>query len=168
MTGVTITFIYCLFSTFMYLTFKHLDKEALYKFTFELFIVEGVGQFIGGLWVIFLSDRYDKFWQLRILNKTFLITIVGFLLAYQYESEQITAVCIFMMGFVNSSAFATNLAIIEKQGWGRRGYVIFNYGQTFGVVASIAFLLAIGNHFPTFFLYMSIAQMSSCTALSYY
>lgn len=165
-TGVTITFIYIYFSSFMYKAFPDDNKEHLYNITFRILILEGVGELLGGLYVVFFTDRWPKARQVLASNNLFLAAACGCYVGYHIQSTILIGVSMVLMGFVNCSGFATDLAIIEEQRWGKRGYTIFNLGQCGGVVVSVSIILATSGNIEWYILYMIACQLISSVALS--
>jgi hypothetical protein len=111
-TGVTITFIYSYFSTFMYKAFPLEEKGSLYTLTFRILIMEGVGELLGGLYVIFCTDRWQKSYQMLGLNNIFIIAACGCYIGYHIQSFVLIGASMIIMGFINSAGFATDLAIV--------------------------------------------------------
>jgi hypothetical protein len=83
-TGVTITFIYVYFSIFMYKTFTDLSAEETYKLTFNVLILEGVGEFLGGMYVVKFADRWPKPIQILVMNNAFILSLCGCYIGHSY------------------------------------------------------------------------------------
>lgn len=81
MSGIIISFIYCLLSIIIYQTFEdNMEDTELNKLTFILFIFEGVGELFGGLAVIFLSKLIDNPAKTLIFTNSLFILSVGIIM----------------------------------------------------------------------------------------
>lgn len=167
-TGVTVTFVYIYFSGFMYKAFPNDDKDHLYNVTFRILILEGVGELLGGLYVIFFTDRWSKVAQVLGTNNVFLVAACGCYVGYHTQSTILIGASMILMGFVNCAGFATDLAIIEEQRWGKRGYAIFNIAQCVGGALSGLLTLITDNSIEWYMVYMIACQLVSSAALSWF
>ncbi len=77
MSGVMISFVYGQFSILFYKYYTDISKEELNKLTFTAFMVEGAGEFCGGLVIALFSKRVKSVGLLFALNSLAFLGSVG-------------------------------------------------------------------------------------------
>lgn len=94
-----------------------------------------------------------------ITNKLFTITCLFLLASCYLKNIYLIGFSVVVLGFVDCCAYALNLAVVSNQGWGKRGFSIFNLGQCGGVVVSILVTMFASNQ--VYLLYVLILQIIS-------
>ena len=90
MSGVMISFVYGQFSILFYKYYQNSTKEELNKLTFTAFIIEGAGEFCGGLIIALFSKRIKNLGLLFGLNSLAFLGSVGLVsLGFTEDNKQV-------------------------------------------------------------------------------
>ena len=111
------------------------------------------------------ADKWRKSVQVLGFNNLFLFVICLLYLGHYTQNKYLIGITMILMGVMNSSAFALNLAIVGEEGWGKRGYTIFNLGECSGVAGSVILFLVTHYNIEVFFMYMVACQIVSSISL---
>ena len=138
MSGVMISFVYGQFSILFYKYYQNSTKEELNKLTFTAFIIEGAGEFCGGLIIALFSKRIKNLGLLFGLNSLAFLGSVGLVsLGFTEDNKQVIYGGAFVLGVTDCLCFSQALAFAGK--WDERGLSMFNLGQS-GTVAVLSIL----------------------------
>lgn len=140
--GTIIAFVYTFISVLMLQAFGNdLTPLELNMLTFKIMMLEGVGEFLGGLFYIRYADTWAKKKTLLTSNKLFMLAFVLMTCSYFLKNIYLLGAGVVVLGFVDCCSFSLNLAIISEEGWDSFAFSLFNLGQCMGVVISILILM---------------------------
>lgn len=141
--GIIIAFIFSYVSIIIYRTFeKDMSDEELNYLTFILFIFEGIGEFLGGLSMIFLSSRIkDPAKALLVIHFLFILSVIIIYIASKIENQYLFGLGVVILGYSDCSCFVLTLTIAGL--WHQSGISMFNLGQSLTVATSVMLMVFI-------------------------
>ena len=135
--GIMISFVFGLFSLAFYQYYGEMEAEELNRLTFVAFMIEGCGEFVGGLAVALFAHKMKRTVLFNFLNSLlFLDCVVGMWRGFELRSQWVIQLCAFFVGFADCFAFSFALAIGGK--WNQDGLSSCSFGQsvTVGIFTS--------------------------------
>ena len=163
--GIMISFVFGLFSLAFYQYYGEMEAEELNRLTFVAFMIEGCGEFVGGLAVALFAHKMKRTVLFNFLNSLlFLGCVVGMWRGFELRSQWVIQLCAFFVGFADCFAFSFALAIGGK--WNQDGLSSCSFGQsvTVGIFTSLYIWLG----FPSVLLvYLACLLLSTAAALKY-
>lgn len=154
-----ISFVYGQFSILFYKYYKDIPKEQLNKFTFTAFMIEGVGEFFGGLIVALSSKKITNIGLTFCLTSlTFLASISLLSFGFTQDNRDVIYGGAFLVGIADCLCFSLALALGGR--WDETGISLFNLGQS-GTVAVLSILHIFIDLQMLLIIYVSVFLLSS-------
>lgn len=125
-------------------------------------MIEGFGEFLGGLALGLFASRLKKIVMFNFFNS--ILFIVGVVLMWQGfegKEEWVIQLTAFFIGFADCFGFASALSIAGK--WDQSGISLFNFGQSFTVamLSAVYIFLGIPYTIIIYGVYLAMATMAS-------
>jgi hypothetical protein len=96
---------------------------------------EGVGEFLGGMFVIFFSSKIKNVKKAIIIaNTLFILSVAVIYLGSKLANEYIIGCAVVLTGFSDCSSFSFNLTLAGN--WKEKGITAFNMRQSITVAFS--------------------------------
>lgn len=116
--GIMISFVFCQLSVIFYQTFDEVyGKEELNRVTFVAFVVEGVGEFLGGLSVVFGQAVLKKIGiscTFLIITALFMGALLMVYLAAYFRNLILLDFASFIAGYCDCMGYALGLSIAGR------------------------------------------------------
>lgn len=160
-----ISFVFGLFSLAFYEYYGEMEAEELNRLTFVTFMIEGCGEFAGGLAVALLAHRMRRIVLLNFLNSLlFFGCVVALWQGFELRQQWVVQLCAFFVGFADCFAFSFALAIGGK--WGQDGLSFCSFGQSVTVGLATALYIWVGLP-GALLVYLGYLLLSTSAALKY-
>lgn len=160
--GVMISYVYSEFSICFYRYYSEMEAEQLNKLTFVTFMVEGCGEFVGGLLLALFAHKMDKVVFFNLANSLLFVgSVVAMWRGFELQEEWLLQVTAFLVGFADCFGFALALGISGR--WDQAGISLFNFGQSFTVALLSTLYIFLGTPwvFIVYGVYLLLATMGS-------
>ena len=160
--GVMISYVYSEFSICFYRYYGEMEAEQLNKLTFTAFMVEGCGEFAGGLLLALFAHKMRQVVFFNLANSLLFVgSVVAMWLGFELQEEWLLQLTAFFVGFADCFGFALALGISGR--WDQAGISLFNFGQSFTVALLSALYIFLGTPyvFIVYGVYLLLATAGS-------
>ena len=160
-----ISYVYSELSICFYRYFGEMGDEQLNKLTFSTFMVEGCGEFAGGLVLALFASRMEKIVFFNLANSLlFMGSVLLMWQGFELEREWLLQLAAFLVGFADCFGFALAIAISGK--WDQAGISLFNFGQSFTVALLSTLYIFVGTPY-VFIVYGAYLLLATAGSLIY-